>query len=168
MSRHGAFHESFRRSHSKSTRRPTSRSSSWRLIMFGVIGVYSSASGRATLDAFNDAGTMGAFGFCGAYALVCISAPSLPQEDRPAQRRCAIALSVAGIADVGHSRLRRGISFACSDAAGQLLPGDFRGLPADRSHPRDRLQDPRSQETRSDPARSSPRCACRRAVLAFK
>jgi amino acid transporter len=73
MSRHGAFHECFRRSH-KSNETPHIALAGMALIMFGTVSLCS-ISGMATLDAFNDAGTMGAFGFLGAYALICLAAP---------------------------------------------------------------------------------------------
>ncbi|HUB68588.1 MAG TPA: APC family permease [Candidatus Methylacidiphilales bacterium] len=73
MSRHGAFHECFRRSHAKNET-PHIALAGMALIMFGIVSICS-VSGMATLDAFNDAGTMGAFGFIGAYTLVCVAAP---------------------------------------------------------------------------------------------
>jgi amino acid transporter len=45
------------------------------VVMFVVITACKLAFGLAVLDEFNDAGTMGAFGFLGAYFLVTISAP---------------------------------------------------------------------------------------------
>jgi len=98
MSRHGAFHECFRRSH-KINETPHIAMGMMAVLMFGVISVYSLA-GRATLDAFNDAGTMGAFGFCGAYALVCISAPFYLKKIGEL-KASGVALSVAGIAMLG-------------------------------------------------------------------
>jgi len=98
MSRHGAFHECFRRSH-KINETPHIAIGMMALLMFGVISVYSLA-GRATLDAFNDAGTMGAFGFCGAYALVCISAPFYLKKIGEL-KASGVGLSVAGIAMLG-------------------------------------------------------------------
>jgi amino acid transporter len=98
MSRHGAFHESFRRSHSVNAT-PHIAIFMMALVMFGIIAIYSSA-GRATLDSFNDAGTMGAFGFCGAYALVCISAPFYLKKIGQLSAG-AVALSVAGIIMLG-------------------------------------------------------------------
>ncbi|MEI9997929.1 MAG: APC family permease [Verrucomicrobiota bacterium] len=73
MSRHGAFHECFRRSH-KSNETPHIALAGMAVIMFGIVSICS-ISGTATLDAFNDAGTMGAFGFLGAYTLICLAAP---------------------------------------------------------------------------------------------
>jgi amino acid transporter len=73
MSRHGAFHECFHRAH-ETNKTPHVALAVMGIIMFGIVSVCS-LSGMATLDAFNDAGTMGAFGFLGAYTLICIAAP---------------------------------------------------------------------------------------------
>ena len=48
------------------------------IVMFIVVSVsygFLVASGMAVLDEFNDAGTMGAFGFVGAYTLIVLAAP---------------------------------------------------------------------------------------------
>jgi amino acid transporter len=74
MSRHGAFHECFRRSH-QSNETPHIALAGMALIMFSVAAFFSGAANMAVLDMFNDAGTMGAFGFLGAYTLICIAAP---------------------------------------------------------------------------------------------
>jgi len=94
MSRHGAFHECFRRSH-KINETPHIALGMMALMMFGVVSVFS-LSGFATLDEFNDAGTMGAFGFCGAYALICLSAPCYLKKIGELKAG-GIALSVAGL-----------------------------------------------------------------------
>jgi len=73
MSRHGAFHECFRRSHTNNAT-PHIALAGMAVIMFGIVSICS-ITGMATLDAFNDAGTMGAFGFLGAYTLICVAAP---------------------------------------------------------------------------------------------
>jgi amino acid transporter len=73
MSRHGAFHECFRQVHD-TNKTPHKALAVMGMIMFGIVSICS-LSGMATLDAFNDAGTMGAFGFIGAYTLVCVAAP---------------------------------------------------------------------------------------------
>jgi amino acid transporter len=73
MSRHGAFHECFRRVHD-TNKTPHVSLAVMGMFMFGIVAICS-LSGMATLDAFNDAGTMGAFGFIGAYTMVCIAAP---------------------------------------------------------------------------------------------
>jgi amino acid transporter len=95
MSRHGAFHECFRRSH-KINETPHIALGAMAVMMFGVVSVFS-LCGFATLDEFNDAGTMGAFGFCGAYALICIAAPCYLKKIGEL-KASGIALSVAGLA----------------------------------------------------------------------
>jgi hypothetical protein len=48
-------------------------------VMFAVVTVSYYVlvnNGMALLDEFNDAGIMGAFGFCGAYSLIVLAAPS--------------------------------------------------------------------------------------------
>jgi amino acid transporter len=95
MSRHGAFHECFRRSH-KVNETPHVALAMMGLMMFGVVTLYS-LGGRATLDEFGDAGTMGAFGFCGAYALICIAAPCYLKKIGELKAG-ALSLSIAGLA----------------------------------------------------------------------
>ncbi|MDR3456307.1 MAG: APC family permease [Verrucomicrobiae bacterium] len=46
------------------------------VIMFAVVTVSKFAFGWAVLDEFNNAGTMGAFGFLGAYFLISLAAPA--------------------------------------------------------------------------------------------
>lgn len=98
MSRHGAFHDCFRRSH-KANETPHIALAMMALLMFGIITIYSLA-GRATLDAFGDAGTMGAFGFCGAYALVCLAAPFYLKKIGELKAK-SISISVLGLAMLG-------------------------------------------------------------------
>ncbi len=95
MSRHGAFHECFRRSH-KANETPHIALGMMGLMMFGVVTIYS-LCGRATLDEFGDAGTMGAFGFCGAYALICIAAPAYLKKIGELKAG-GLVMSVAGLA----------------------------------------------------------------------
>jgi amino acid transporter len=95
MSRHGAFHECFRRSH-KANETPHIALAMMGILMFGVVTVYS-LCGRATLDEFGDAGTMGAFGFCGAYALICVAAPVYLKKIGELKVG-GLAMSLAGIA----------------------------------------------------------------------
>jgi amino acid transporter len=94
MSRHGAFHECFRRSH-KVNETPHIALGMMGILMFGVVTVYH-LGGRATLDEFGDAGTMGAFGFCGAYALICIAAPFYLKKIGEL-KASGIAFSAAGL-----------------------------------------------------------------------
>ncbi len=95
MSRHGAFHECFRRSH-KVNETPHIALALMGMLMFAVVSIYS-LCGRATLDEFGDAGTMGAFGFCGAYALICISAPCYLKKIGEL-KASGLAWSIAGLA----------------------------------------------------------------------
>ena len=74
MSRHGAFHSCFQEVHD-SNKTPHKALAVMGMIMFGIISIYCVAGSRAAVDAFGDAGTMGAFGFLGAYTLICIAAP---------------------------------------------------------------------------------------------
>jgi amino acid transporter len=74
MSRHGAFHQCFQEVHDKN-KTPHKALATMAVIMFGIISIYCIAGSRAAVDAFGDAGTMGAFGFIGAYTLICIAAP---------------------------------------------------------------------------------------------
>ena len=74
MSRHGAFHQCFQEVH-ETNKTPHKALGTMAVIMFGIISMYCLAGSRAAVDAFGDAGVMGAFGFVGAYALVCIAAP---------------------------------------------------------------------------------------------
>jgi amino acid transporter len=74
MSRHGAFHKCFREVHDVN-KTPHKALATLAVIMFGIVSIYCMVASRAAVDAFGDAGTMGAFGFIGAYALVCIAAP---------------------------------------------------------------------------------------------
>lgn len=103
MSRHGAFHECFRRSH-KSNETPYIALAGMALIMFGIVSTCS-LSGMATLDAFNDAGTMGAFGFLGAYTLICIAAPLYLRKVGELKARdmviCLVALAMLLVPAVG-------------------------------------------------------------------
>jgi len=74
MSRHGAFHECLYRAHDKN-KTPHIALGVMGMIMFGIVSIYCLVMSRAAIDAFGDAGVMGAFGFIGAYTLVTIAAP---------------------------------------------------------------------------------------------
>ncbi len=75
------------------------------VVMFVVVTVSKLALGLAVLDQFNYAGTMGAFGFLGAYFLVTISAPlyvkSLGQLRSKDVVLCALALALMLIPAIG-------------------------------------------------------------------
>jgi amino acid transporter len=103
MSRHGAFHECLRRAHDKNGT-PHIAMAGMAMIMFGVVSICS-VTGMATLDAFNDAGTMGAFGFLGAYTLICIAAPMYLKKTGELKTKdmaiCIAALALLLIPAVG-------------------------------------------------------------------
>jgi amino acid transporter len=104
MSRHGAFHECFHQVHG-ANKTPHKALAIMAVIMFGIVSIYCLAGSRAAVDAFGDAGTMGAFGFIGAYALVCIAAPMYLKKTGELKTRdiaiCVAALSLLLIPAVG-------------------------------------------------------------------
>jgi amino acid transporter len=104
MSRHGAFHECFRRSH-KSNETPHIALAVMALVMFSIAAFFSGAMGMAALDMFNDAGTMGAFGFLGAYTLICVAAPLYLKKIGELKTKdmviCGLALALLLIPAVG-------------------------------------------------------------------
>ena len=69
------------------------------IVMFTVVSVaygFLVTNGMAVLDEFNDAGTMGAFGFVGAYTLIVLAAPFFLKKARRTEgathRCCALSL----------------------------------------------------------------------------
>src|SRR6202042_3782919 len=104
MSRHGAFHTCFHRAH-EVNKTPHVALAVMGLLMFGIISLYCTAGSRAALDAFGDAGTMGAFGFIGAYALICLAAPFYLWKVGQLKARdiiiCVLALGLMLIPAVG-------------------------------------------------------------------
>jgi amino acid transporter len=74
MSRHGAFHNYLHEVHD-THKTPHKALFTMAVLMFGIVSIYCVAGPRAAVDAFGDAGMMGAFGFIGAYSLVCLAAP---------------------------------------------------------------------------------------------
>ena len=103
------------------------------------------------LDEFNDAGTMGAFGFLGSYVLVTIAAPMFVKqigERKPKDiALCAAALVLMLIPAVGSV-------YPVPDPPVRYFPYIFSGLPRGRLGAR-RL-DPH-ERSRSDSARSARR-----------
>jgi amino acid transporter len=103
MSRHGAFHTCFNRAHDVN-KTPHIALAIMAMIMFGVVSVCS-LSGMATLDCFNDAGTMGAFGFLGTYTLVTLAAPFYLKKIGELKAKdvviCVLALGLLTIPAVG-------------------------------------------------------------------
>jgi len=73
MGRHGIYHSATSRTHSRHLT-PHIALALMALSMFTVVTV-ARICHMEVLDAFNDAGTMGAFGFIGAYVLITLAAP---------------------------------------------------------------------------------------------
>jgi len=74
MGRHDFFHKSTSTAHEKHGT-PHVALAVMAVVMFAVVTISKFAFGWAVLDEFNNAGTMGAFGFLGAYFLISIAAP---------------------------------------------------------------------------------------------
>jgi amino acid transporter len=74
MGRHGIFHSATSRTHSKHET-PHMALLVMAIFMFVVVTACRVVFKLEVLDEFNDAGTMGAFGFVGAYTLVTLAAP---------------------------------------------------------------------------------------------
>lgn len=78
MGRHEFFHKSTSTAH-QSHGTPHVALATMAVVMFSVVTVSYFVlvdNGMAVLDEFNDAGTMGAFGFLGAYILISLAAPA--------------------------------------------------------------------------------------------
>ena len=74
MGRHGIFHSATSRTHAKHET-PHMALGIMAVCMFVVVTACKMIFKMEVLDEFNDAGTMGAFGFVGAYMLVTLAAP---------------------------------------------------------------------------------------------
>jgi len=74
MGRHGIFHEATSKTHTKHAT-PHMALGIMAIFMFVVVTLCRVVFKLEVLDEFNDAGTMGAFGFIGAYVLVTLAAP---------------------------------------------------------------------------------------------
>ena len=74
MGRQGYFHHSTGQSHATNAT-PHVAITIYALLEFGIPTFIMSFKGLAVTDAFNDAGTFGAFGFLGAYTFVAVAAP---------------------------------------------------------------------------------------------
>lgn len=74
MGRHDFFHKATSAAHLKHAT-PHVALAVLTIIMFAVVTISKFAFGWAVLDEFNNAGTMGAFGFLGAYFLISLAAP---------------------------------------------------------------------------------------------
>ncbi len=78
------------------------------IVMFVVVSVsygFLVANGMAVLDEFNDAGTMGAFGFVGAYTLIVLAAPFFLKKRGELKAQhillCVVAMALMLIPIVG-------------------------------------------------------------------
>ena len=96
------------------------------IVMFAVVTVsycFLVANGMAVLDEFNDAGTMGAFGFVGAYTLIVLAAPFFLKKRGELKAGhivlCVVAMVLMLIPIVGSV-------YPVPSAAGQLFPVCFR------------------------------------------
>jgi amino acid transporter len=74
MGRHGFFHEASGKVH-ENNETPHIAITVYAFLQFAIPTFIMSFKGLAVTDAFNDAGTFGAFGFLGAYVFVSIAAP---------------------------------------------------------------------------------------------
>jgi amino acid transporter len=78
------------------------------IVMFSVVTIcyyVLVANGFAVLDEFNDAGTMGAFGFVGAYSLIVLAAPAFLKKRNELQAKhivlCVVAMVLMLIPIIG-------------------------------------------------------------------
>jgi amino acid transporter len=78
------------------------------IVMFSVVTIcyyVLVANGFAVLDEFNDAGTMGAFGFVGAYSLIVLAAPVFLKKRNELQAKhvvlCVVAMTLMLIPIIG-------------------------------------------------------------------
>ena len=76
MGRHDFFPKNTSAAHAKHATPHVASGGHGRIVMFRVVTFSGFAFGWAVLDEFNNAGTMGAFGFLGAYFLVSLAAPA--------------------------------------------------------------------------------------------
>jgi amino acid transporter len=104
MGRHQFFHISTSSAHERHGT-PHVALGVMAVIMFVVVTVSRFAFGFEVLDEFNDAGTMGAFGFLGAYFLITIAAPVFVKKRNELRGKdlviCAAALLLMLIPAIG-------------------------------------------------------------------
>jgi amino acid transporter len=96
MGRHDFFHKSTSAAHTKHAT-PHVALAVMAVVMFTVVTISKFAFGWEVLDEFNNAGTMGAFGFLGAYFLISLAAPAFLKK-RGELKAKDIALCVAAVA----------------------------------------------------------------------
>jgi amino acid transporter len=103
MGRHGIFHSATSRTHSKHMT-PHIALAVMGIVMFSVVTIARLCK-MEVLDEFNDAGTMGAFGFIGAYTLITLAAPFFVKKHGEAKPKdwalCIAALVLLLIPAVG-------------------------------------------------------------------
>jgi amino acid transporter len=96
MGRHDFFHKSTSTAHAKHAT-PHVALAVMAIVMFVIVTVSKFAFGWEVLDEFNNAGTMGAFGFLGAYFLVSLAAPAFLKK-RGELKAKDIGMCVAAVA----------------------------------------------------------------------
>ena len=74
MGRHGFFHEATGVPHT-TNETPHVAITIYAILLFAIPSIIMSFKGLAVTDAFNDAGTFGAFGFLGSYIFMSVAAP---------------------------------------------------------------------------------------------
>ncbi len=104
MGRQGFFHESTGRAHvQKAT--PHVAVTLMAIVEFAIPTLMTTAAGLPVGDAFNDAGTFGAFGFLGAYVFVTVAAPMYLRKLGELRGRdvalCAVTLAFLLVPAVG-------------------------------------------------------------------
>jgi amino acid transporter len=103
MGRHGIFHSATSRTHARHMT-PHIALAVMGIIMFTVVTI-GRLRNLEVLDEFNDAGTMGAFGFIGAYTLITLAAPFFVKKRGEAKAKdwvlCLAALALLLIPAVG-------------------------------------------------------------------
>jgi amino acid transporter len=124
MGRLGVFHSSIGSSH-ETNETPHVAVTVMALLIMLVPTAMVTLFKLEILDAFNDAGTFGAFGFLGAYFLISIAAPAYLQAHGAAQWRCACALGGLSGVVAGPSGRQR---VPGAVVAGQYFPLHFPGV----------------------------------------
>jgi amino acid transporter len=104
MGRHGIFHSATSRTHPKHET-PHMALGVMAVCMFVVVTACKLIFKMEVLDEFNDAGTMGAFGFVGAYTLVTLAAPFYLKKRAELKAKdvvwCVLALVLLMIPAIG-------------------------------------------------------------------
>jgi hypothetical protein len=133
MGRHDFFPKSTSTAHTKHST-PHVALAVMAVVMFAIVTASKFAFGWAVLDEFNNAGTMGAFGFLGAYFLVSLAAPAFLKKRGELKGQRHRDVRGGGTLD-DHSD--RGHVCAAARPARALFPLRFRRVPVLRLRPRD-------------------------------